>query len=81
MCDGLYHCIIYQVSLGTVTTIDEAVQWLSYSFLFVRMLLNPLVYGIPHHAREVRMGLIMWVGIHVCMYKLDAISFNSVSFL
>lgn len=35
-----------EISLGTVTTIQEAVQWLGYSYLFVRMQKSPLNYGI-----------------------------------
>jgi antiviral helicase SLH1 len=35
-----------EISLGTVTTIQEAVQWLGYSYLFVRMQRSPLNYGI-----------------------------------
>ncbi|KAF2815299.1 Sec63-domain-containing protein [Mytilinidion resinicola] len=35
-----------EISLGTVTSIPEAVQWLGYSYLFVRMKRNPLGYGI-----------------------------------
>ena len=35
-----------EVALGTVTSITEAVQWLGYSYLFVRMQRNPLSYGI-----------------------------------
>jgi activating signal cointegrator complex subunit 3 len=31
---------------GTITTIDEAVTWLTYTYLYVRMLRNPLAYGI-----------------------------------
>ena len=46
-----------QVSLGTVTNVDEAVQWLSYTYLYVRMRANPLVYGIPHQAVQVRNNL------------------------
>ncbi len=42
-----------QIALGTVTNVEEAVQWLRYSYLYVRMLRNPLVYAIPHHHREV----------------------------
>ena len=37
-----------EISLGTVTTVEEAVEWLSYTYLFVRMRKNPLVYGIKH---------------------------------
>ncbi|KAF2177516.1 Sec63-domain-containing protein, partial [Zopfia rhizophila CBS 207.26] len=35
-----------EISLGTVTTVQEAVQWLGYSYLFVRMQKSPLNYGI-----------------------------------
>jgi|AntRauTorckE5430_2_1112549.scaffolds.fasta_scaffold00836_2 pre-mRNA-splicing helicase BRR2 len=35
-----------EIVLGTVQTITEAVDWLSYSFLYVRMLQNPELYGI-----------------------------------
>ena len=35
-----------EISLGTVTTVSEAVQWLGYSYLFVRMQKSPLMYGI-----------------------------------
>jgi len=35
-----------EIALGTVTSIPEAVQWLGYSYLFVRMQRNPLTYGI-----------------------------------
>ena len=35
-----------EVALGTVTSVAEAVQWLGYSYLFVRMKRNPLTYGI-----------------------------------
>ena len=35
-----------EVSLGTVSDVKEAVAWLSYSYMFVRMLKNPLVYGM-----------------------------------
>jgi replicative superfamily II helicase len=31
---------------GTVSNIDEAVQWLGYTYLFIRMQRNPLVYGL-----------------------------------
>ena len=35
-----------EVVNGTVTSIEEAAAWLSYTFLFVRMARNPLVYGL-----------------------------------
>ena len=35
-----------EISLGTVTTIDEAVQWLGYTYLYVRMRREPHIYGI-----------------------------------
>lgn len=41
-----------EISLGTVTNVDEAVEWLSYTYLFIRMRVNPLVYGIPYGTKE-----------------------------
>ncbi|PWW75443.1 Sec63-domain-containing protein [Tuber magnatum] len=35
-----------EVALGTVTSIEEGIQWLGYSYMFVRWRKNPLVYGI-----------------------------------
>lgn len=35
-----------EVSLGTVTNIDEAVEWLSYTYLYVRARKNPQIYGL-----------------------------------
>jgi len=43
---GLVDHLNAEVVLGTVTNIREASTWLSYTYLFVRMLKNPLVYGI-----------------------------------
>ncbi|KAL7275807.1 putative steryl acetyl hydrolase mug81 [Rhizina undulata] len=34
-----------EIALGTVTTVHEGVQWLGYSYLFVRWKKNPLAYG------------------------------------
>ena len=35
-----------EIALGTVTSISEAVQWIGYSYLIVRMRRNPMAYGI-----------------------------------
>ncbi|KAJ5130015.1 uncharacterized protein N7515_006054 [Penicillium bovifimosum] len=35
-----------EIALGTVTSVPEAVQWLGYSYLFVRMKREPRNYGI-----------------------------------
>ncbi|BBH00112.1 U5 small nuclear ribonucleoprotein helicase [Prunus dulcis] len=35
-----------EVARGTVTNVKEACEWLGYMYLFIRMRLNPLVYGI-----------------------------------
>ncbi|XP_063225665.1 activating signal cointegrator 1 complex subunit 3 [Bacillus rossius redtenbacheri] len=37
-----------EVTLGTISNVDEAVQWLSYTYLFVRMRINPQVYGLNY---------------------------------
>ncbi|KAL3318570.1 hypothetical protein Ciccas_002773 [Cichlidogyrus casuarinus] len=35
-----------EVVLGTVSNVREAVTWLGYTYLFIRMLRNPSLYGI-----------------------------------
>ena len=42
-----------QIALGTVTNVDEGVEWLSYTYLYIRMRVNPLAYGIPYGTKEV----------------------------
>ncbi|XP_073844201.1 activating signal cointegrator 1 complex subunit obelus [Musca autumnalis] len=37
-----------EITLGTISNVDEAVEWLSYTYLFVRMRINPHVYGIEY---------------------------------
>lgn len=34
------------MDLGTVSNIAEGVEWLKYSYFYIRARLNPLVYGI-----------------------------------
>ena len=44
---------VIQIALGTVTSIEEAVQWLSYTYFFIRLNANPLVYGIRQDYKNV----------------------------
>uniref|UniRef100_A0A1A9WJB5 U5 small nuclear ribonucleoprotein 200 kDa helicase n=1 Tax=Glossina brevipalpis TaxID=37001 RepID=A0A1A9WJB5_9MUSC len=37
-----------EIALGTISNVEEAIEWLSYTYLFVRMRINPLVYGIEY---------------------------------
>ncbi|XP_046804220.1 activating signal cointegrator 1 complex subunit 3 [Lucilia cuprina] len=37
-----------EIALGTISNVEEAVEWLSYTYLFVRMRINPHVYGIEY---------------------------------
>eukprot|EP00947_MAST-08B_sp_MAST-8B-sp1_P000678 g678.t1 len=41
-----------EIVSGTVANVREAVAWLSYTYLYVRMMRNPLAYGIPWDERE-----------------------------
>ncbi|KAF8639907.1 hypothetical protein AX17_001158 [Amanita inopinata Kibby_2008] len=43
---GLVDALNAEVSLGTVSNVHDAVRWLGYTYLFVRMRKNPLVYGV-----------------------------------
>lgn len=47
LCDHLNAEIV----AGTVTNLREAVIWLQYTYLYIRMLKNPLVYGISNEER------------------------------
>ena len=44
--EGLIDSLNAEVALGTVTTVDEGVRWLGYTYLFQRMRKNPLIYGM-----------------------------------
>ena len=46
------------MSLGTVTNMEEAVEWLSYTYLYVRMRKNPQVYRIKY--QELREDTDLW---------------------
>lgn len=34
-----------EVVLGTINNVSDAMDWLSYTYLYVRMLRNPSLYG------------------------------------
>ncbi|KAJ9599656.1 hypothetical protein L9F63_026491, partial [Diploptera punctata] len=52
------------VTLGTISNLDEAVQWLSYTYLFVRMRINPQNYGINYQ------DVLSKLGFDRCFKKL-----------
>ena len=41
-----------ELVLGTVQSVEDCVAWLGYTYLFVRMMRNPTLYGIPVEAVE-----------------------------
>jgi len=41
-----------EVSSGTVTSINEAVAWLSYTYFYIRMMKNPIAYGLKYDERD-----------------------------
>ncbi|KAL0949691.1 hypothetical protein HGRIS_009728 [Hohenbuehelia grisea] len=47
---GMIDALNAEVSLGTVANLNDAIQWLGYTYLFVRMRKNPSIYGIPWEA-------------------------------
>ena len=42
---GMIDAMNAEIALGTVTTVDDAVRWLGYTYLFVRMQKTPTIYG------------------------------------
>ncbi|KAF8974332.1 Sec63-domain-containing protein [Flammula alnicola] len=47
---GLMDALNAEIALGTVANVRDAVQWLGYTYLFVRMRMNPFIYGISREA-------------------------------
>lgn len=37
-----------EVVLGTINNVSDAMTWLGYTYLYVRMLKSPTLYGISH---------------------------------
>ena len=42
---GMVDSLNAEISLGTVSNVKEASQWIGYTYLFVRMRRNPMNYG------------------------------------
>ncbi|CAJ0606574.1 unnamed protein product [Cylicocyclus nassatus] len=36
-----------EVVLGTISSVSDALSWLGYTYLYIRMLKSPTLYGIP----------------------------------
>ncbi|TDL29712.1 Sec63-domain-containing protein [Rickenella mellea] len=49
--NGMDDSLNAEIALGTVANITEAVQWIGYTYLFVRMRKNPFLYGMAHDVR------------------------------
>ena len=60
-----------EIALGTVTSVREAVQWLSYTYLYVRMMRNPLAYGIPFDQLDTDPRLVRW-RVELCVSCTDS---------
>jgi pre-mRNA-splicing helicase BRR2 len=41
-----------EIVLGTIRNRDDAINWLSYTYLYVRMLRDPQIYGISQEEKE-----------------------------
>lgn len=54
---GLVDHLNAEIVLGTVTNIREAIQWMGYTYLYVRMKQNPLTYGISWEEVSMDSGL------------------------
>lgn len=39
-----------EIVLGSVSNLKEAVNWLSYTYLYIRMRRNPTLYGVDSNA-------------------------------
>ncbi|XP_072177738.1 U5 small nuclear ribonucleoprotein 200 kDa helicase-like [Diadema setosum] len=41
-----------EIVLGNIQTVKDAVTWLGYTYLYIRMMRNPTLYGIPADAKD-----------------------------
>jgi activating signal cointegrator complex subunit 3 len=59
---------------GTIQNLQEAIRWLSYTFLYIRMCKNPMVYGISYEERleDARLERKRMTLIQQAAMKLDA---------
>ncbi|KAF9646774.1 Sec63-domain-containing protein [Thelephora ganbajun] len=55
---GMNDALNAEISLGTVSNVNDAVQWLGYTYLFVRASKNPMAYGMLRDdvAEDPRLG-------------------------
>lgn len=47
MLSALPDMINAEMALGTIASRDDAVRWLGYTYLHVRMMKAPQLYGVP----------------------------------
>lgn len=52
MISKLNDCLNAEIVLGTICNVRDAVEWLAYTYLYVRMLKSPQVYGISTEQHE-----------------------------
>jgi pre-mRNA-splicing helicase BRR2 len=64
-----------EIVLGTIQNAREACSWLGYTYLYIRMLCNPALYGLPADILESdktlderRADLVSTLCISVCFY-------------
>ena len=53
-------CLNAEIVSGTIRSRADAVQWLSYTYLYIRMIRAPGIYGIPVELREGDPSLLQW---------------------
>lgn len=49
-----HHFDYFQVVLGTISSVNDAIEWLKYTYLYVRMKKNPLCYGVSMQMLKVQ---------------------------
>jgi len=55
---GMNDALNAEISLGSVSSVNDAVQWLGYTYLFVRARKNPMAYGVTFPAPRFLLNLI-----------------------
>ena len=62
-----------EIVLGTISNIKDAVTWLGYTYLYIRMRINPETYGIDNKDLKEDPKLLKWRTnlIHTAATLLD----------
>lgn len=55
-----------EIVLGTINNVSDAMNWLGYTYLYVRMVKSPALYGISHEQTVFK-----FIKFYIQVYKFE----------